>query len=557
MKIHRSLAVAVGVGLIAPIALQGAAGAEEPETVAVVKADNWLRTQQQADGGFETVGFPGFETPDAVRAIASVGDGAWSTSDALAYVQGATNTDGKGPLDALDDLVDGDAADPTSVAAAARAAKVTVLDVQPLGLDANDFDPSNDSSSAVDLVARFQARAQLDGTYDFGAQFNGLLYTAIALDGEGLGVPTALVQQIRDAQRSDGSWDYTGTTTGDGNDVDTTALALIALRSSGVQATDPDVQAAIAWLAEAQHAATGAWQAFGSDDPNSTATATIALSDLGVDVSTSAWRSAAGVATTGGYASPLAWLISQQATDGHIASPNDSFGVNTFATSQAMQALGAQWYLTYERESLRDLWSKDLASPANDQQGGRAGDGNAKLGPNPSIRAKRLAGATAVVTGQQGREAAANDLFQAAFGRNLDPSGRAYWSNQLKTLSRPEVLARLTGSSEYYRKAGGTIPTFVDKVYQSVLGRAPDASGRAYWIAQLQKGRSVQAVARTLTASSEYRRKEARGAFVRVLDRQPTADELTYWTNKIATTRIEVLLATLAASAERYRTLEA
>lgn len=558
MKIHRSLAVAVGVGLFAPIAFAGAAGAEEAETVALVKADTWLRTQQQADGGFETVGFPGFETPDAVLAIAAVGDRGWSTADALAAVQGATNTDGKDPLDALDDLVDGDAADPTTVAAAARAAKVTVLDVQPLGLDATDFDPSGDSDDAVDLVARFQARQQPDGTYDFGAQFNGLLYTAIALHNEGLGVPTALVEQIRAAQRADGSWDYTGTTTGDGNDVDTTALALIALRSAGVVWDDTDIAHAVEWLATVQNAPTGAWQAYGADDPNSTSLATIALSDVGVDVTTSAWRTAAGVATTGGYASPIAWLVSQQATDGHIASPNDSFGVSTFATSQAMQALGAQWHLRYERESLLDLWSKDLASPANDQQGGRGEiDGDPKLGPNPSIRAKRLLATTAMVNGQAGREAAANDLFQAAFGRNLDPSGRAYWSNQLRTLSRPEVLARLTGSSEYYRKAGGTIPTFVDKVYVSVLGRAADPSGRAYWINQLQKGRSVQAVARTLTASSEYRRTQARTAFVRVLDRQPDAGELTYWTGKLSSTRIEVLLATLAASAERYRTLEA
>ena len=32
----------------------------------------WLKTQQQPDGGFEVSGFPGFETPDAVLAIATV-----------------------------------------------------------------------------------------------------------------------------------------------------------------------------------------------------------------------------------------------------------------------------------------------------------------------------------------------------------------------------------------------------------------------------------------------------------------------------------------------------
>jgi hypothetical protein len=37
------------------------------------------------------------------------------------------------------------------------------------------------------------------------------------------------------------------------------------------------------------------------------------------------------------------WLRGQQAPDGHITSPNDSFGVNTFATSQTIQALRREW----------------------------------------------------------------------------------------------------------------------------------------------------------------------------------------------------------------------
>jgi hypothetical protein len=541
MKIRRSFAIGLGAALLAPVVLPGAGAAESPEVVAVVKADQWLRTQQQADGGFEVAGFPGFETADAILAIASVGEGTWDTAASLAYVQGA-EVGGKDPLDAIDDLIDGEA-DPTSIAASARAAKVTALVLQPLGIEPTDFDPSGDSDEDVDLLARIDQRRQVDGTYDFGAQFNGLLFTAIALAGETGSVPAPLVDQIRAAQRSDGSWDFTGTTTADGEDIDTTAVALIALRSAGLTTADADVAAGVAFLGARQQA-TGAWQAFGSDDPNSTALATIALSDLGVDVATL------------GPVSPLAWLISQQAADGHFASPNDGFGINTFATSQATQALGQQWFLTAERGALVDAWSLDLASPANAEAVGRAGAGESALGANPSVRAKRTAGATAVVTSREGREAAANDLFQAAFGRNLDPSGRAYWSNQLRTLSRPEVLARLTGSSEYYRKAGATIPTFVDKVYVSVLGRPADPSGRAFWIRQLENGRSVQAVARTLTASSEYRRTQTRTAFGRVLDRQPDAGELTYWTNKLTSTRIEVLLATLASSPERYRSLE-
>ncbi len=44
---------------------------DAPSTAATTKAVTWLKTQQQADGGFEVAGFPGFETPDAVLAIAN------------------------------------------------------------------------------------------------------------------------------------------------------------------------------------------------------------------------------------------------------------------------------------------------------------------------------------------------------------------------------------------------------------------------------------------------------------------------------------------------------
>ena len=44
-----------------------------------------------------------------------------------------------------------------------------------------------------------------------------------------------------------------------------------------------------------------------------------------------------------------------------------------------------------------------------------------------------------------------------------------------------------------------------------------------------------------------------------VVDQQhlPDDGELAYWTGKVTTTRIEVLLTTLASSSERYGSLEA
>jgi hypothetical protein len=554
MSIRRFVAAGIALSLTAPVLGAGGAGASTPTDPAVTSARNWLISQQEADGGFELANTPGFETPDAVLALAtSYQTGpTWDAPGALAYVQGVENT-GHDPLDALDDLVDNEAT-PNGDAAAARAAKIIVLVAAPLGIDPTDFDPSNDSASPVDLVARVTSHQQQDGSYNLGALFNGVLYTTIALRTQGIPVPAGLTNQILAGQRPDGSWDYSGTPNAQfgGNDVDTTALALIALRSTGATTATPAVDDAVRWLASVQ-GANGAWQAFGNDDPNSTSMASMALSDLHVDVTTPAWRSTFGSPVSGTYGSPFAALREMQRTDGRITSPNDNFGVNTFATTQTMQGLSRQVFLTDERTALLAEWSGRVASPAAAPVTTNAvGVASDALGHNPSVKAARLAGATAAINGLQGRQAAAADLFVQAFNRNIDPSGRTYWSNKLLTISRPEMLARLTGSSEFYRRAGGTIPQFVDAVYQSVLGRAADPSGRAYWINRLNDGRSVERVARSLVASSEYRRTTVKATFDRLLDRAPTVGERDYWTNRIATTRVEVLIATLAASAEFY-----
>jgi len=555
MSIRRFVAAGVALSLAAPVLGMGGAEAATPADPAVTSARNWLVSQQEADGGFELANSPGFETPDAVLALAS----SFQTgptldrAGALASIQALDHTSGLDPLDALDDLVDNEAA-PASDAAAARAAKIIVLVADPLGIDPADFDPSNDSASPVDLVTRVTSQQEQDGSYDLGALFNGVLYTAIALHTQGIPVPSGLTNQILGGQRPDGSWDFSGTPNAQfgGNDVDTTALTLIALRSNGATTADQPVADAVEWLASVQ-AGSGAWQAFGADDPNSTSMATMALSDLHIDVTTAAWRNAFGSPVSGAYTSPYTALRSMQRTDGRFTSPNDTYGVNTFATTQPIQALSRQVFLVTEREALIAEWSERLASPAAAPVATNAVDlASDALGQNPSVKSSRTAATTAVVTGLKGRQAAAADLFQQAFNRTIDPSGRTYWSNKLVTISRPEMLARLTGSSEFYRRAGGTIPQFVDAVYQSVLGRAADPSGRAYWINRLENGRSVEGVARSLVASSEYRRTQVNRTFDRILDRAPTVGERDYWTTKIATTRIEVLIAALAGSGEFY-----
>ena len=295
-------------------------------------ATAWLVDQQQPDGGFEVAGMAGFETPDALIAIAENAQtsSAWDKSLALAAVQ-ATTTNGKSPLDYVDDLAEGPIGGGT-------AAKLTVLVALPLGLSPTSFDPQGDG--AVNLIAIMNGAQQPNGSY---GTFSDTLFAAIASRANGGSVPASTLSHIRATQKADGSWDYLGDPSGVGYDIDTTALAIQALSSAGLDETDADVSAGLAYLAANQQAS-GAWQSFGSDDPNSTAMAIMAISGAGFDPAKACWRDRVAPALASQpYVSPLPWLNAQAAGDGHIASPADAWGVNTFATSQSIQAMRRAW----------------------------------------------------------------------------------------------------------------------------------------------------------------------------------------------------------------------
>jgi len=297
-------------------------------------ARNWIVTQQQADGGFEVSGFAGFETPDAITAIAEDAQQqqSWSTSQARTAVRNVQRG-GKSALDAIDDFADG----PLT---AGQAAKLVVLVAKPLGYGLHNFNPQNDATTR-DLEAVVDAGLQPSGSY--GA-FNATLYAVIAKKLAKATVGANTVALIRAGQQASGGWGFSGDGSASDADIDTTSLAIQALVAGGATATDTNLVKGVRYLAHQQQA-NGSWQSFGSDDPNSTSTAIMAITAIGEDAGAKCWRDRAVPAlTANAYKSPLAWLRSQVAGDGHVTSANDAFPpVNTFATAQSIQALRRGW----------------------------------------------------------------------------------------------------------------------------------------------------------------------------------------------------------------------
>jgi len=103
-------------------------------------------------------------------------------------------------------------------------------------------------------------------------------------------------------------------------------------------------------------------------------------------------------------------------------------------------------------------------------------------------------------------QTAVEALYVAYFGRPADPGGLANFSAALQAANAPPDIAGLLGayatnpavknlidsfgtsneSQKLY--GGGTTTAFVTAVFENVLGRAPQASGQAFWVNAIDSG---------------------------------------------------------------------
>jgi prenyltransferase beta subunit len=174
----------------------------------------WLKTQQQADGGFTNGFSEGSDlgtTCDIVLAIAAGGQ------DASTWV----SDDGNSPLDYLYAQVAGGAVDKLGLKA-----KV-VLALLSTGQDPDAFAGSN-------LVAELNA-AYDEGTSRYGETIFDHALVMLALSNAGQPVPDGAAQYLVDNQGDDGAWALFGTAEAGAGDTNTTAIAVQALLATGHQ----------------------------------------------------------------------------------------------------------------------------------------------------------------------------------------------------------------------------------------------------------------------------------------------------------------------------------
>ncbi|MGJ8604577.1 MAG: DUF4214 domain-containing protein [Marivita sp.] len=90
--------------------------------------------------------------------------------------------------------------------------------------------------------------------------------------------------------------------------------------------------------------------------------------------------------------------------------------------------------------------------------------------------------------------AALTELYIAYFNRAPDAIGLFYWGDQMAGGLRLDQIAAYFFDQPETRALYGNfddLPSFVDAVYQNVLGRDPDAVGRAYWLDLLERDSAI------------------------------------------------------------------
>lgn len=153
---------------------------------------------------------------------------------------------------------------------------------------------------------------------------------------------------------------------------------------------------------------------------------------------------------------------------------------------------------------------------------------------------------------EEGSRAEVVRAYGELLGRSPESVGSTYWTDHLRTRGVVDLRVLLLASDEYHNRVGGTDEAWVDALYSVVLRRPADPSGRAYWFEQLDRG-----VPRVLVAAGIYLSDEALGNradsyFQEALARLPTPSERT---GAIVTIRVRGergLRAHLWASSEAF-----
>ena len=147
-------------------------------------------------------------------------------------------------------------------------------------------------------------------------------------------------------------------------------------------------------------------------------------------------------------------------------------------------------------------------------------------------------------------------MYRDILEREGESDGVAYWQSQLDAgiQTRAEVALAFMASPEFQTGSGG-----IANLYFAALGRLPEAAGFAYWTNQFRQGQTLEDMADTFVASSEFTTRFGtlndedfvEQIYAQALGRAVNTAERGAWTSALAsgTSRGQILYA-IAQSSE-------
>ena len=305
--------VAFAAAGLAAVSTALPASAFTPQTAAAIHALSWLHAKQSADG---TVAGNASRTEETVWGLIA-------NHQALADF----STSGKTPIDSLQLHIADEEKSAGNIGS-------LILAVSAAGLDPSSFAGRN---LVQDLQCTYNATSGA-----FNPQvFNDSLAILAIPSGQ---VPAKAVAWLKSQQNKDGGWPFTA---GNGSDTNTTALALLALKSANGLTVDVSAPALV-YLKTEQRADSGGFQysseSFVTDsDASSDSLVIEALLAIGQDPTSAAWSF--------GQKNALTDLLSFQITSGgdvgafsYARLGTDGAGSgDAFSTTQPLVALASTY----------------------------------------------------------------------------------------------------------------------------------------------------------------------------------------------------------------------
>ncbi len=163
--------------------------------------------------------------------------------------------------------------------------------------------------------------------------------------------------------------------------------------------------------------------------------------------------------------------------------------------------------------------------------------------------------ATGIWNSPEHRTYEVNWMFDKLLDRDAGTPTIDYFNAQLQAgATEQQVMTTIVLSSEF-TNGDTSSTTFVNNLYEKVLGRAPDA-GAANWVAALDTGTSRSSVAQAFILSNEALTDAVDTYYENFLQREPSSDEAAAWVTSMQNSQNAYESAALSIlSSSEYITL--